>query len=46
MSRTNETSKCKCRLDAIVCNDKQLLNKCRCERKELTDKSRCDNRFI
>ena len=41
MSRTNETRhiewhetcKCKCRLDATVCNDKQLWfdNKCRCE---------------
>ena len=28
--------KCECRLDAIVCNDKQLWNKnkCRCECKE------------
>ena len=41
MSRTNErrfiewheTCKCKCRLDAIVCNNKQRWNKnkCRCE---------------
>ena len=41
MSRTNETKnikwhetcKCECRLDAIVCNDKQRWNKdkCRCE---------------
>ena len=41
MSRTNETRnikqhetcKCECRLDAIVCNDKQHWNKdkCRCE---------------
>ena len=41
MSRTNETRhikwhetcKCKCRLDATVCNNKQRLNddKCRCE---------------
>ena len=41
MSRTNETRfiewhqtcKCKCRLDAIVCNDKQRWNqnKWRCE---------------
>ena len=40
-SRTNktenikwhETCKCECRLDAIVCNDKQRWNKdkCRCE---------------
>ena len=48
MSRTNETRfikwhekcKCKCRLDAIVCNNKQRWNKnkCRCECKELIDK--------
>ena len=45
MSRTNETRhikwhetcKCKCRLDASVCNNKQHWNydKCRCECKEL-----------
>ena len=49
MSRTNETKnikwhetcKCECRLDAIVCNNKQRWNKnkCRCECKELTNKS-------
>ena len=43
MSRTNETRfikwhekcKCKCRLDAVVCNNKQRWNKnkCRCEYK-------------
>ena len=48
MSRTNgtryiewhETFKCECRLDAIVCNNKQRWNegKCRCEWKELIDK--------
>ena len=48
MSRTNETRfiewhekcKCKCRLDAIVSNNKQGWNndKCRCEFKELIDK--------
>ena len=47
MSRTNETRhikwhetcKCKCRLDASVCNNKQRWNddKCRCECKELID---------
>ena len=52
MSRTNETRnikchktcKCKCRLDAIVCNNRQRCNddKCRCECKELIDKSVCD----
>ena len=36
----HETCKCKCRLDAIVCNNKQRWNddKCRCECKELVDK--------
>ena len=52
MSRTNETRhikwheacKCKCRLDASVCNSKQLWNKdkCRCECKELIDEGVCD----
>ena len=56
MSRTNETKnikwhetcKCECRLDAIVCNDKQRWNnhKCRCECKELFDKGVCDKGFI
>ena len=56
MSRTNETRfiewhekcKCKCRLDAIVCNNKQRWNKnkCRCECKELVDKGICDKGFI
>ena len=45
MSRANETRhieqhgtcKCKCRLDASVCNNKQRWNedKCRCECEEL-----------
>ena len=52
MSRANETRyiklheicKCKCRLDASVCNDKQRWNedKSRCECKELADKGICD----
>ena len=52
MSRTNETRhiewhetcKCKCRLDAIVCNNKQCWNKnkCRCECKVLIDKGVCN----
>ena len=56
MSRTNEarhlkwhkTCKCKCRLDASVCNNKQRWNedKCRCECKELIDKGMCDKGFI
>ena len=55
MSRTNETRfiewhgtcKCKCRLDAIVCN-KQHWNKskCRCECEQLIDKGICDKGFI
>ena len=56
MSRTNETrfikwhEKCKCkfRLDAIICNNKQRWNKnkCRCECKELINKAICDKGFI
>ena len=56
MSRTNETRhiewhetcKCKCRLDASVCNNKQTWNndKYKCECKELIDKGICDKRFI
>ena len=56
MSRTNETRfiewhetcKCKCRLDAIVCNNKQRWNKnkCRCECKGLFDKGECYKGFI
>ena len=52
MSKTNETKhinwhetcKCKRRLDASVCNNKQRWNddKCRCECKELIDQGRCD----
>ena len=55
MSRTNETRhikwhetcKCKCRLDASVCNNKQRWNddKCRCECEELTDKGICDKGY-
>ena len=56
MSRSNETRhikwhktcKCKCRLDANVCNNKQCRNddKCRCECKELIDKGACNNGCI
>ena len=56
MSRTNETRhikwhetcKCKCRLDASVCNNKQCWNndKCQCECKELIDKGICDKEYI
>ena len=56
MSTTNETRhikwhkacKCKFRLNASVCNNRQRWNedKCRCECKELTDKGVCDKEFI
>ena len=44
----HKTCKCKCRLDASVCNNKQRWNedKCRCECKELIDKGMCDKGFI
>ena len=56
MSRTSETRhiewhetcKCKCRLDASVCNNKQTWNedKCRFECKELIGKGMCGKGFI
>ena len=56
MSRTNETRsrkwhetcKCICRLNEIICNNKQRWNeeKCRCELKELIDNGVCDKGFI
>ena len=56
MSRINETKfiewhekcKCICRLDVIICNNKQRWNKnkCRCECKKLIDKGICDKGFI
>ena len=45
----HETCKCKCRLDASVCNNKQRWNedKCRCEcREELIDKERFDKGLV
>ena len=44
----HETSKCKCRLNASVCNNKQRWNndKCSCECKELIDREMCDKGFI
>ena len=44
----HESRKCKCRLDASVCNNKQRWNKdkCRCECKELVDKGICNKGFI
>ena len=56
MSRANETRhiewhetcKCKCRLNASACNNKQRWNKdkSRCECEELIDKGICDKGFI
>ena len=56
MSRTNETRltklhktcKCICRLNKIICNNKQRCNKdqCRCECKELIDKGVCHKGYI
>ena len=56
MSRTNETKnikwheicKCTCRLNSIVCNNKQRWNKnkCRCECKKLINKGVCGKDFI
>ena len=56
MSRTNEarhlewheTCNCKCRLDPIVCNNKERCNKnkCRCQCKKLIDKGVCNKGFI
>ena len=44
----HETCKCVCRLDEIICNNKQSWNKdkCRCECKKLVDKGVCDKGFI
>ena len=43
----HETCKCKCRLDASVCNNKQRWNndKCQCECKELIDKGARDKGY-
>ena len=55
MSKTNETRhikwhetcKCKCRLGASICNNKQHWNddKCRCECKKLIDRGLCDKGY-
>ena len=44
----HETCKCKCRLNASVCSNKQRWNedKCRCEYKKLVNKERCNKGFI
>ena len=46
--KLNETCKCICRLDKIICNSKQRWNedKCRCECKELIDKGVCDKEYV
>ena len=46
--KMDETCKCKCRLDASVCYNKQCWNndKCRCEDKELIDECNSDKGFI
>ena len=56
LSTTNETRhikwhktcKCKCRLDASICNNKQRWNddRCICECEELIDKGTCNKGFI
>ena len=56
MSRTNETRsikwhetcKCICRLNAIICHNKQRWNeeKCICECKDLINRAVCDKGFI
>ena len=47
-TKWHESCKCICRLDKIICNNKQQWNedKCRCECKELIDKGICDKGFI
>ena len=44
----HETSKCKCKFNSNVCNNKQHRNddKCRCECKELINRGICDKGFI
>ena len=44
----HETCKCKCKLDASVCNNKQRWNydKCRCECQELINKRMCNKGYI
>ena len=43
----HETCKCTCRLNEIICNNKQRWNKekCRCECKKLIDKEVCDKGY-
>ena len=46
--KLHETCKCICRLNEIICNNKQRWNKdqCRCECKELIDKGLCNEEYI
>ena len=46
--KSHETCNCICRLNKIICNNKQRWNKdqCRCECKQLIDKGVCDKRYI
>ena len=46
--KSHETCKYICRLNKIICNNKQRWNKdqCRCECKELIDKGLCDRGYI
>ena len=46
--KSHKTCKCRCRLDASICNNKRRWydGKCRCECKGLIDKGMCDKGFI
>ena len=46
--KSHETSKCICRLNKIICNNKRKWNKdqCRCECKEVIDKGVCVKGYI
>ena len=46
--KLHETCKCTCRLNKVICNNKQKCNKdqCRCECKELINKGVCDKGYL
>ena len=46
--KSHETCRCICRVNKIICNNKQRWNKdqCRCASKELIDKGACDKEYI
>ena len=46
--KLHETYKCTCRLNKVICNNKQKCNKdqCRCECKELINKGVCDKGYL